>query len=136
MENFKIKCVYSSSNFFNQGETYEVKNGLLFLSDGITAYSNVIKYNTVANINRDMIELNQKTYFRIVNEYPEHILKILRQRRDLDENDKTEDNDLNMLSQNEVFSEVCEWDGLCGYAYKIKSWIDDIYKIDLEEIAE
>lgn len=136
MENFKVKCVYSSSDFFNQGETYEVKNGFLFLSNGITQYSNMKKYNTVVEINNDMKKLNQRTYFRLVNEYPEHILKILRQRRGLDENDKTEDKDLNMLSQNEVFSEVCEWDGLCGYAYKIKIWIDDIYKIDIESITE
>lgn len=68
----------------------------------------------------------------IENKYPEYIIKILRQRRNIDEDDTSEDKDINTLSTDEVFSEVCDWEGLIGYNSVIKRWINDIYKINLD----
>lgn len=69
------------------------------------------------------------------NKYSEEIMRYLRQRRGLDEYDIKEDKDINKMSSNEVFEEVLEWNGLMGgYADKIKSWIEDIYSVDLNNI--
>jgi len=67
--------------------------------------------------------------------YPEYILKKLRQRIDLDEDDTSQDEELDNLAPNKVFSEVLKWDGLLGnYDAYIKSWIKDIYGVDLNKI--
>ena len=64
--------------------------------------------------------------------YPEHILKKLRQRWGLDEDDKSKDDVFNNYSPNEVLDEVCMWEGLIGYGPCIRGWIESIYGIDLE----
>jgi len=64
----------------------------------------------------------------------EYILKILRQRYKLDENDKSKDKDFIYLSANEVFEHVTTWEGLINYADTIKKWVNDIYKVDLDNV--
>lgn len=132
MNSFKVKCVKSSSEFFKIGETYNVKDGILYLSGTDRAYSSVIKYNDIYEINADMIVCGEATKFAKV--YPEYIMKTLRQRLGLDESDTSKDNYLNTLSKNEVLYEVCQWDGLLGYDTIIKRWVNDIYDIDLDNI--
>lgn len=65
------------------------------------------------------------------NRYPEHIMQMLRQRRNLEPLDTREDNSINALSPSEAFSEVLLWEGFDGYDYKIKSWIWDIFGVHL-----
>lgn len=67
--------------------------------------------------------------------YPEYIMKYLRQRKGLEEDDTSSDDRLNNMSRNEVFKEVLNWNGLLGnWDIDIKAWIKDIYGIDLDEI--
>jgi hypothetical protein len=68
------------------------------------------------------------------NKYPEYIMKKLRQREGLEEDDTSKDNELNQLSPSTAFSEVCDWEGLQGYASTIKGWIEDIYNINIDDI--
>ena len=70
-----------------------------------------------------------------MNKYPENIMGYLRQRKGLEPDDTTRDNEINTLTPNEAFEEVLEWDGLIGYAYIIKRWIEDIYGIDLDAMG-
>lgn len=67
--------------------------------------------------------------------YPEYIMKILRQRRGLDENDTRLDEEFSLMIPPDVFEEVLEWDGLIGYFYTIKTWIEDIYGFDIDEMV-
>lgn len=67
--------------------------------------------------------------------YPEYIMKKLRQRLGLEEDDTSRDTEINMYSPNEAFEGVLEWEGILGYAFYIKMWIEDIYKIDLDEAS-
>lgn len=67
--------------------------------------------------------------------YPEHILQKLRQREGFDANDKSIDEQLNLLSPSEAFSEVCNWEGLIYYDRIIKVWIKSIYGIDIDELV-
>lgn len=66
------------------------------------------------------------------NKYSESIMEYVRQRLGLEKYDDSRDKEINELSPNEVFEHVCEWNGLCGYSNTIKSWIRDIYKLELE----
>lgn len=68
------------------------------------------------------------------NKYLEHIMEILRQRLGLDEDDTSRDEEINIYTPSEAFEEVLTWEGFLGYAYTIKSWIKDIYGIDLDDI--
>lgn len=65
--------------------------------------------------------------------YPENIMKDLRQREGLEPNDTSMDEELQQMSPNEAFDEVLMWNGLIGYARTIKSWIEDIYNIEIGE---
>lgn len=65
--------------------------------------------------------------------YPEYILRVLRQRSDLEENDPKLDERFQSMPPSQVFTEVLEWNGLLGgWEYRIKHWIKDIYGIDIE----
>ena len=63
--------------------------------------------------------------------YPEYILEILRERRGLEEDDKSIDEELQEMSPEEAFDEVVEWEGLCGYSYWLLQCIQDIFKVKL-----
>lgn len=65
------------------------------------------------------------------NKYSESIMEYVRQRLGLEKYDDSRDKEINELSPNEAFEHVCEWNGLCGYSNTIKSWIRDIYKLEL-----
>ena len=65
------------------------------------------------------------------NKYPEYIMRKLRQRRGLEEDDTSEDSDIGTLSPSEAFDEVCNWEGLIGYSSTIKRWIEDIYGVEI-----
>lgn len=68
------------------------------------------------------------------HKYPEYIMKMLRQRLGLDEDDTSRDTELNTYSPSEAFEEVCNWEGLINYASTIKHWIEGIYGFDIDEI--
>jgi len=82
------------------------------------------KYNILSPYNR------QKG-FDIMKEYPEYILRTLRQREGLEETDTSMDDKFNNYSPNKVFKEILEWEGIIGWDNIIKSWIRDIYGVDL-----
>ena len=63
--------------------------------------------------------------------YPESILKILRQRIDLEEDDTSKDTLFLRYSKDKVLQEVLEWEGFIGYKNQIKEWIEQIYFVDL-----
>lgn len=64
--------------------------------------------------------------------YPESILKILRQRKGLEEDDTSRDEEFNEMSPHAVFEEVLQWEGIdCYYSWYILCKIRDIYGIYL-----
>ena len=70
----------------------------------------------------------------IENKYPEHILQKLRQRKSLEENDKSLDEKFNNYTPSQAFREVLCWEGLIGWDETIKHWIEDIYGIDIDNL--
>lgn len=71
----------------------------------------------------------------MLNNYPEYILQMLRQRKGLGEDDARLDNELNNMSKDIAFRQILNWNGLLGrWDIDIKDWIKGIYEIDLNEI--
>lgn len=69
--------------------------------------------------------------------YPEHILKMVRKRWGLAENDTSKDSGINKMEPDRVFYEVLNWNGLLGgWDFTIAEWVRDIYGVDLHEISE
>lgn len=85
----------------------------------------------------EKINIIQKHQIRLENnsnKYSESIMECVRQRWGLEKYDDSKDDEINQLLPDEVFEHVCNWNGLLGYASTIKSWIEDIYKIDLYNV--
>ncbi|MEG2289553.1 MAG: hypothetical protein RSC24_06260 [Clostridium sp.] len=66
--------------------------------------------------------------------YPENIMCQLRQRLGLgDEYDTSLDEEINNMGSDEVFENLLAWNGLPGWEYNIKKWINIIYGVNLNE---
>ena len=61
-----------------------------------------------------------------MNNIPEYLMIMLRQRKGLDFNDTTNDKEFLTYSPMEIFSEWCEWNGIIGYAYQIVGVLEDL----------
>jgi len=70
------------------------------------------------------------------NRYDEYVMKIIRQRYEINENDTSRDKEINELSPSSVLEEVLIWEGIIGYGAKIKGWIKDIFEVDLDVISD
>lgn len=68
------------------------------------------------------------------NKYPERIMQNVRGSLGLPEYDDSRDAEINNMSPDEVFNNVCIWNGLINFGGTIKSWVMDIYGIDLDNL--
>lgn len=68
------------------------------------------------------------------NKYPEYIMEDLRQRRGLEIDDESEDDEIISMNKEDVLDEVASWNGMIGYGNTIKEWVQDIYNVDLDTI--
>ena len=67
------------------------------------------------------------------NKYSESIMSYVRQNLYLKPDDASRDTEINSMSKDEILDRVCNWNGLIHYGSTIKSWVEDIYKIELKE---
>ena len=65
------------------------------------------------------------------NNYPEYILRVLRERNDLEEDDTSMDEEFQNMDPYRVLKECLEWEGIIGYGQWLMSRIYDIYGIHL-----
>lgn len=68
--------------------------------------------------------------------YSENIMRKVRGNLNLELDDTSRDGEIEVMSKREVFSRVCDWEGLINYGSTIKSWIKQIYGIDLNKMDE
>ena len=80
----------------------------------------------------NIIQKHQERIENNHNKYSEEIMECVRQRWGMGRFDDSRDKEINQLSPDEVFDHVCNWNGLLGYAATIKTWIGDIYKVNLK----
>lgn len=77
-----------------------------------------------------------KTYeeFKKKLDYPEYVLRYLRQRWGMKPDDTRRDEIFQGMDPKRVFSEVLIWNGLLsGWDRQIIGWIKDIFGVDLED---
>ena len=67
-----------------------------------------------------------------MNNYPEYIMCYVGQHLGLNPNDTSEDDAINAMAESEIFSRVCDWNGLLGYGDTIRVWIKDVFGKDLK----
>lgn len=77
--------------------------------------------------------MENKTAFLEKPEVPNYIMKDLRQRRGLDENDTSQDEEILEMSGFEFFDEWLKWNGFIGYTQDFLDVIFCAYGIDLRE---
>lgn len=63
--------------------------------------------------------------------YNKHIMSILRERRNLNSDDKSEDEEIAILTPREVFEELLEWEGIIGYSDKIIHMVEEVFGVNL-----
>ena len=79
------------------------------------------------HVSLNMLELACKTY-------NQRIMEALRQRRELDANDISQDTEIMRMAKQDVFNEYCQWEGLLdGYGYDLLNIIEDVYDINLQQ---
>lgn len=66
--------------------------------------------------------------------YPNYIMEKVRQRLGLEPYNTSRDEDINNMSRDEVFQHCLYWEGIIGYENTIKSWIKDIYGVELGDM--
>lgn len=70
----------------------------------------------------------------VTPKYPNSIMEKVRQRLGLGPDDASRDEDINGMSQDEVFQHCLYWEGIVGYENQIKGWIKDIYGVELGDM--
>lgn len=65
---------------------------------------------------------------------PSYIMENLRERRSLEYDDATEDDDILTMSGSEFLDELLNWEGIIGYTNTIMEYIEMAFGIDLNEI--
>lgn len=66
-------------------------------------------------------------------EVPDYIMRDLRQRRELDENDTSQDEEILQMSGFKFFDEWLKWNGFVGYTSDFLDVIYSAFGIDLTE---
>lgn len=65
---------------------------------------------------------------------PSYIMENLRERRNLEYDDATEDEDILTMSGSEFLDELLNWEGIMGYTNTIMEYIEMAFGIDLNDI--
>jgi len=63
--------------------------------------------------------------------YSRQVMEDLRRRRGLAREDRSEDNDIMAMPKEQVFKELCNWNGLFGWNNTFLKWVEEIYGIKL-----
>ena len=71
-----------------------------------------------------------------MNKYSDSIMEDVRQNLGLEPDDTSRDDEINEMTRSEVLDRVCNWNGLIGYTDTIREWIEDVWGVDLDDIAD
>lgn len=72
----------------------------------------------------------------MTQKYPDEIMERCRKRLDLQPDDTSRDDEINMYSPREAFTECCNWEGIIGWADTFMDWIEHYFNINLDEFYE
>ena len=63
--------------------------------------------------------------------YPNYIMEKVRQHLGLEHWDSSRDSEINNMSHDSILDHCLEWEGIIGYGYQIRDWVEDIYGVTL-----
>ena len=63
--------------------------------------------------------------------YPEHIMAVLREYHGMERDDTSRDEEWSQLTPEDAFGIMLSYEGIYGYCSTIIEWIEDIYKVKL-----
>ena len=63
---------------------------------------------------------------------PEYLKRIIRQNLDLEPDDKSQDDIIEQMSNDELFNRRLEWEGIINWGNTIKRYVENIYGVDLD----
>lgn len=66
-------------------------------------------------------------------EYSENVMQRIRQSLGCTIDDTSRDEEIKSMSRDELFDKCMQWEGIIGYNYLIKLFVEDIYKVRLED---
>lgn len=68
--------------------------------------------------------------------YPEEIMSDVREAMGFEPDCENGDDEIRVMSKTEVLDKVLQWNGIIGYGSTVKSWVQDIWNIDLDSMEE
>ena len=102
------------------------KEGLLRREDDTTGkYHDILVYNR--KLTQDEIRNYELDDLGQQEKYPKEVTETL---FEIDESLRVDD-----LTPDEVFDCICDYEGLIGYGSKIRTWVRNIYGVDLSKIG-
>ena len=63
---------------------------------------------------------------------PEYLKRIIRQNLDIEPDDKSQDDRIEQMSNDELFNWRLEWEGIVNWGRTIKRYVEDIYGVNLD----
>lgn len=65
------------------------------------------------------------------NKYPDSIMPTIRNNLGIDAYDTKRDDEINSMDKDELFNQLCSWNGFGSYGNTIRQWVEDIYNVQL-----
>ena len=65
--------------------------------------------------------------------YSEQVMKRVRQSLGYEIDDTSHDEEIAVMSRDGLFNRCLEWEGIMGYGYIIRDFVEDIYKVKLTD---
>ena len=126
------KCYYCSNFTTDPDPAEDIAAFIEVHPDALQKIIDVVGRCESPNILRDPVNIPDDEVDAESGKYPAYIVRVVLNQKELDD---TKDNRsaIQQMTPNEVFESVCLWEGFINYADTIKSWIQDIYGVNLDE---
>ena len=96
------------------------------------ARRNVMEARHWLKDNAEALGYQLPVHVDVTPKYPNHIMAKVRQKLGLEEYDTSKDSQINDMSKGEVFRACLEWEGIIGYEWNIRNWVEEIFGVKLE----
>lgn len=111
------------------------ENDLPFCTSNIRQFDKISDMELIEGAKETVKKIRRYKEYTESNkiEYPENIMKCVRQNLGLDEMDASRDLEIYSMSRKEILNAVCTWNGLIEYGCTVAGWVEDIWQIKLDK---
>ncbi|MDF2615411.1 MAG: hypothetical protein K0Q47_66 [Sedimentibacter sp.] len=96
--------------------------------------SRINLFNIANDISNKRVALNHTAIELEGLPYPEEIMGLVRQALGVPEDDDSKDERIKKMTKHNVFRKILQWEGIVGYEFYIKSWIEQIWNISFDSL--